>query len=187
MANFEIAHEKTSVIEGGYVNDPDDNGKETYRGISRKFFPDWKGWGLIDQYKENTTLKYNQYINNVELDDMVEYFYKRYFWDVNKLDDIIFQDIAEELFDTGVNMGVRTAAKFLQKSINLLNRDQKNYENISVDGVIGPKTLTLINNSKDFKSLLKTMNGFQFMKYVNICLNNPSQEKFFRGWLKRVW
>ena len=39
MANFEEAYKKTSDFEGGYVNDEDDAGGETYRGIARNF---WK-------------------------------------------------------------------------------------------------------------------------------------------------
>ena len=34
MANFDIAFNRTIIAEGGYVNDPDDKGKETYMGIS---------------------------------------------------------------------------------------------------------------------------------------------------------
>ena len=37
--------------EGGYVDDRDDRGGETYRGISRNNFPDWKGWKKIDGFK----------------------------------------------------------------------------------------------------------------------------------------
>ena len=37
--------------EGGYVNHPNDPGGETYKGISRRAHPNWKGWQLIDQKK----------------------------------------------------------------------------------------------------------------------------------------
>jgi len=37
--NFEDAYERTAQIEGFYVNNPNDNGGETYCGIARKFHP----------------------------------------------------------------------------------------------------------------------------------------------------
>ena len=36
MADFRLAYKKIEAAEGGYVNDPDDKGGETYKGISRK-------------------------------------------------------------------------------------------------------------------------------------------------------
>ena len=43
--------------EGGYANVSGDLGGETYRGISRKNFPSWNGWEIVDEKKP---LKYNQ-------------------------------------------------------------------------------------------------------------------------------
>ena len=52
MANFDIEFEKLILAEGGYVNDHDDAGGETYLGISRKNNPNWSGWKLIDSIKK---------------------------------------------------------------------------------------------------------------------------------------
>ena len=52
MADFRLAYKKIEAAEGGYVNDPDDKGGETYKGISRKANPDWDGWISIDQIKK---------------------------------------------------------------------------------------------------------------------------------------
>ena len=52
MAIFNLAYKKLEVAEGGYVNDPDDKGGETYKGISRKANPNWAGWISIDQIKK---------------------------------------------------------------------------------------------------------------------------------------
>ena len=41
-------------------------------------------------------------------------------------DSIGDQAIANELYDSGVNMGLRRAVRFLQQGLNLLNRDQRN-------------------------------------------------------------
>ena len=113
MADFNKAFDKTSMHEGGYVYDPDDAGGETYRGISRKYNPQWIGWETIDKTRPN--------IPNNELDPLVRQFYKVGYWDINKLDNFP-QSVANEMFDTGVNMGTGRAAKFLQKSLNYLNK-----------------------------------------------------------------
>mgnify|MGYP002957326922 CR=1 FL=1 len=39
MANFNEEFKKVILVEGGYVNDPDDAGGETYLGISRRYNP----------------------------------------------------------------------------------------------------------------------------------------------------
>ena len=53
MASFKEAWEETSAVEGGYVDDDDDRGGETYRGVARNFHPDWPGWDRIDAAKDD--------------------------------------------------------------------------------------------------------------------------------------
>ena len=47
MANFNQAFKKVMSAEGGYVNDPDDPGGETYKGVARKMNPRWSGWAIV--------------------------------------------------------------------------------------------------------------------------------------------
>jgi lysozyme family protein len=117
---------------------------------------------------------------------LVQAFYKKHFWDVNRLDQVSNQSIANEMFDTGVNCGIVVAANFLQRSLNLLNRNGKNYPDLIVDGKIGPVTLGVLNRHPSPKNILKCLNGFQFHWYVLICERDKSQEEFFNGWLERV-
>ena len=51
MADFTKAYALTAAYEGGYVDDPEDAGGETYRGISRRYHPSWQGWQIIDTLK----------------------------------------------------------------------------------------------------------------------------------------
>lgn len=51
MAEFNLALKRMLGHEGGYSNDPDDLGKETYKGISRANHKNWSGWTQIDKYK----------------------------------------------------------------------------------------------------------------------------------------
>jgi lysozyme family protein len=192
MARFERAFEKTSAIEGGYVFDLDDAGGETYKGISRRFNPSWKGWERIDQIKrKNSEKKKFDKIFGQDggLQEEVLFFYKQAYWDKFWGDEIPVQEIAEELFDTGVNMGVRRAVRFLQEGLNLFNRNQKNYTDICEDGLFGRNTLKALEaylKAENVSYLLRVMNILQGMHYIEHMRKNPTQEKYARGWLKRV-
>jgi lysozyme family protein len=190
MANFKEAYEITMGHEGGYSNDPVDAGGETYKGITKRFEPDWEGWVIIDSLRNDPNFP-KCLDENEELQEKVMEVYKRKYWDIFWGDKFDNQDIANEMFDTGVNMGTTRAIKYLQKSLNLLNRDQKNYSDISEDGVIGNNTLNTLNNflnkfKRDVKYLLKLMNLFQGMHYINYMGKDSKQERFARGWLNRV-
>ena len=113
-----------------------------------------------------------------------EIYYNDY-WLACGCDKVRSYEVASELFDTGVNMGVGVARRFFQEALNLLNRNGKNYPDLVVDGILGSKTLSAYN-SVDELTFLKVLNGLQFMRYVEICRRNPSQEKYFNGWMKRV-
>ena len=192
MGNFNEAFEKTAAIEGGYVFDPDDAGGETYKGISRRFNPSWKGWDRIDEIKRANSRK-KKFGKVFEQDESLQkevlLFYKEAYWDKFWGDEIPVQEVAEELFDTGVNMGVRRAVGFLQEGLNLLNRNQKNYADIFEDGLFGRNTLNALEaylKIDDLSYLLKVMNILQGMHYIEYMRKSPTQEKYARGWLKRV-
>jgi lysozyme family protein len=190
MANFEIAYNKTMGHEGGYSNDPDDNGQETYKGISRKYHPSWPGWDTVDNYKGEPGFPSNL-AEDTELDSFVEFFYKENFWDPILGDHAPSQVIAEEMFDNAVNMGITRAVRFLQTGLNVLNRTGKNYGNIVVDGRIGKNTLNALEkllsvSSREEACLYKIMNILQGYHYINLMTKSEKQEKFARGWLNRV-
>lgn len=113
MAKFDIAYKRTIATEGGYVNDPNDRGGETYMGISRKAHPNSKIWQYID--KVDKTGKTNSQITtvlkrNTLITHYVKQIYKSDYWDKFKLDDCNSQRIANEIFDDAVNRGVSAAA-----------------------------------------------------------------------------
>lgn len=189
MTNFNKAFQKTMGHEGGYVDDKDDRGGETYCGISRNNFENWKGWKKIDKYKPVSDEFRKNLAQDAALQKDVRDFYKKEFWNCFKGDDILDQGLAEELFDTAVNMGLRAAGRFLQQSLNLLNRDGSLFEDLAEDGLIGAKTIEALkiylkNDTPEL--LLKLLNIHQGAHYVEIMKNSPAQEKYVRGWLKRV-
>lgn len=189
MAEFKDAYAITSAHEGGYVNDPVDRGGETYRGIARVHHPDWSGWQRIDAQRRKAGFPRSLSADRA-LQNSVRRFYKKAYWDRFDGDRIPDQAVANELYDTGVNMGVRRAVRFLQSSLNLLNRNQRDYDDLIVDGWFGDKSLValkvLLRKDRRSDALVKMMNIQQGARYVDIMARDASQERFARGWIKRA-
>lgn len=196
MSYFKEAFNHTSVNEGGWVNDPLDNGGETYKGISRNHHSDWDGWTMIDEIKNTFThlnkpelvKQLNIILNsNIKLQEMVESFYwKFYFSPFNG--DMMPKRLAMEMYDTSVNLGVSKAVMFLQSTLNILSGD--NYTEIVVDGkygVITDTTLYKCLSKEKEENLVKCIDIQQGMHYINIVQSNPTQKRFIRGWLERVF
>lgn len=186
MANFMKAYNLTREYEGGYSNHPNDNGGETYKGIARKAQPKWKGWKTVDQLKKKNNFP-NNLDKDAELQELVHELYKKEYWDSMKLDDVNDQLIANEMFDTGVNMGIGRAGIFLQRVLNVANKGQSLYPNLKVDGQVGKITVGALNSHPEPRNILAGINALKGAQYITICENNPSQEVFFNGWMKRVF
>lgn len=190
MASFELAYNITLGHEGGYSNDPDDAGGETYKGVSRRYHPDWEGWAVIDAYKANNNPKFPECLDiDGPLQDMIKKFYKQNYWNLFWGDTIPNQFIVNELFDTSVNMGISRAIKYLQIGLNVLNRNGKLYPDIVEDGKFGYGTLKALNAylSTDSPELLyKIMNVLQGAHYIEYMKKDPKQEKSCRGWFSRI-
>lgn len=184
---FEIALQELLENEGGYVFDKDDPGGETYAGITRRDYGSWEGWAIIDKIKQNKG--YNELLErHEELQKFVKDFYYKEYWKKLRCDDINSELIAFELFDTAVNMGIPRAVEFLQRSVNLLNRNGKLYADITIDGIIGEETLKGIENciSANGETLLyNVLNGYQMGHYIRLMELNKKNEKYI-GWFKRV-
>jgi len=188
MANFNEAYNITLGHEGSYDNDPDDVGGETYKGVARRYHPDWEGWQIIDSYKSDSNFP-SILDNDTALQSLIRTFYKQHYWNLFWGDEIPDQQLANELFDTGVNMGVGRAVKYLQQGLNLLNRNQKNYPDIADDGSFGKNTMKALNSYLDIDEvsyLYKIINILQGMHYIEYMTKSPTQEKYARGWLNRV-
>jgi len=188
MAKFEEAYKITLGHEGGYSNNPDDLGGETCKGIARKFHASWAGWAIIDASKDDLNFPKCLYDNAV-LDKLTKDFYKINFWDLFAGDDFPSQIIANEVFDTAVNMGIGKSVEFLQTALNALNKHNSLYPDIVVDGKFGTNTLKALVTylAMDKEDLLyKVLNVLQGARYIDITLKNPTQETFMRGWYSRV-
>ena len=117
MANFEKAFKLVVEAEGGYVNDKDDKGGETFMGITRRNHPNLKMWDIVDKYIDmyNSIYGINKYLKN--RDDVMEEIrgvYKKQYWDKLMLDDVNYQRVANTLFDDCVNRGVSATLKLIR-------------------------------------------------------------------------
>ena len=188
MNNFPDAYAVTMSHEGGYCHDPDDAGGETYKGISRVYNPSWGGWFCIDAHKTD-----DSFPKCLEFDELlqrdVKSFYKQKYFDVYRGDDMT-QDLAMEMFDTSVNMGEGRAIKYLQISLNCLNRNTKLYPDMVVDSSYGPTThrnlKAYMSTDGNTRLLVKMINVLQGGHYIKYMTKSQKQEKYCRGWFNRV-
>ena len=82
VVNFHIAKQNTTSLEGGYWNDP--SAGHTYKGITFKFCPSWKGWPLLFQlgrqrFGSRPIPRYTVF-QNAQLEQHVAEFYRVNFW-----------------------------------------------------------------------------------------------------------
>ena len=128
MANFKEAFEKVIFNEGGYVNDPDDRGGETYMGISRKAHPNSIIWKHIDKItaKYKTPKVITKYLKqNKELTREIECLYKSDYWMKFNLDKEKSQRLANQIFDSAVNRGVSATRDSLNRVKNEMEMVRK--------------------------------------------------------------
>lgn len=164
--------------EGGYANNPNDKGGPTNYGITEQIARSHGYHGQMQKLPITTAAD----------------IYKEIYWVAPGFDKINSRmtRLAEELFDTGVNMGPQRAAKMLQRALNTLNRGISDYPDILVDGAIGRGTLYSLDQLKAKRSqaetvLLRLVDAQQAVRYMDIAEANQSQEEFMYGWvLNRV-
>jgi lysozyme family protein len=105
---------------------------------------------------------------------MVREFYRLNYWDRIRGNEIADQQIAESIFNFGVNAGVGLAIKLAQVVAGA-----------TPDGGIGPKTIELLNRctAKNFTASYALA---KITRYAEICNRNRDQSKFLLGWINRT-
>ena len=173
MADFASAFAATMKAEGGYVNDPQDPGGESYKGVARKMNSKWDGWTIIDMAKREKNFPANLDTNK-PLQEKIRAFYEINYWDKVRGDEITNQHIAESIFDFAVNAGTIASAKLAQITVGA-----------EPDGTIGPVTLQKIN-ADDPRAFLALFALHKIARYIHICEKREESKKFFYGWIKRT-
>ncbi len=173
MANFIISLRKTLIHGGGYSNDPDDRGGETYKGVSRHAHKNWKGWDIIQKYKSKPGFPKN--LNaDIELQKEIEHLYRVNYWNPINGSGIMTQSIADSIFDFAVNAGVKTSIRLVQSVIGT-----------EMDGIVGSKTLVKLNSTEP-KHFHAAFTVKKIAYYTAIIKKRPANKKFLYGWITRV-
>lgn len=160
--------------EGGYANNPADKGGETMWGITVAVA---KANGFVGAMQDMPR-------------ETAAAIYRAQFWTKPSFDKVWAMNpgIANELLDTGVNMGTVIAGKFLQRALNVLNKRATLFPDLAVDGSIGPGTLAGLQTYLDkrgiegYRVLMNMLNAQQSVRYMEIAEGNASQEEFEYGW-----
>lgn len=169
MAEFEVSYKITRKIEGGYSNDPADYGGETFKGISRKAHARWPGWPVVDAFKTSDSEWQSKALANAALSTKVQAFYKERYWDWFRLEQCQDQRVANEIFDTAVNLGRRRAAEYLQRCLNTLRDRGMGYAKLRIDGGPGDVTMRAFSIALDTDAapeLYKMLNSLQGARYI---------------------
>lgn len=160
MAQTEILQPFILSWEGGFVNDPDDKGGATNKGVTIATYRH-----VFGQYKTVDDLKH---ITDAEWLTI----FKKYFWDKWKADQIKDQSIANLLVDWVWTSG-KYGITIPQKAMGL-----------TADGIVGPKTLRAINGYYNQHELFTFLWKQRLAYFKRIATGQ--QRKFLKGWLNRL-
>lgn len=160
MSRFDDALTFALRWEGGYVNDPDDRGGATNRGVTQ---------GTYDAYRKSKGLGLRS-VRELTDAEMRQIYVERY-WNPASCGAMQWH-LAVVHFDLAVNGGVLRAKKMLQQALG-----------VKVDGKIGPATLHAIEHS-DQEFVARKYLDLRQAWYHRIAVGN--QRKFLQGWLNRV-
>lgn len=164
-------------VEGGYVFHPADRGGETI-------------WGITAQVAR--AYGYTGPMRSLQRPVAVEIYRKRY-WEEPGFGRVAEHAprLAAELFDTGINMGTSVPGQFLQRALNVMNRKQRDYPDIPVDGRIGTMTIASLRAFLSVRGepgedvLIRVCEALQGARYVGIAEGDKEQEAFIYGWVSR--
>lgn len=171
---FEAALRRLIAMEGEYSDDPADSGGKTRFGITEA---QARAYGYTGEMRNLPP-------------DVARRIYRAQYWDLLHLDEIaaFAPGIAVEMFDTAVNQGQATAARYLQRALNLFNRNQTNYVDMRVDGLVGLVTLAALRAYMASRGreaevvMLRALNAQQGAAYIDLAERREKDERFVYGW-----
>ena len=163
MDRFDKIFDYLLKVEGGYTNDKHDKGGETTWGITKE---EAREFG----YKGNMQDLTKDFAKNIYL--------KKYYLG-NKLDKVIDDKVTLSICDWAVNSG-RNGTKNVQVALNQINGSD-----LVVDGIIGNKTLEVLN-ATDPGKFLEVYHNLQRIYYRSKIEADSTQERFLTGWLNRI-
>lgn len=162
--------------EGGYVNHPSDRGGPTCYGVTEAV-------ARANGYKGPMQDLPRSFAFNLYVD---RYFRKPGFDKVAE----VSQKIAAELTDTAVNCGPGLPPIWLQEWLNGFNRQGKDYPDLTVDGAIGPMTISVLRaflakrGAEGERVMLAALNCSQGARYLDLTQRREKNEDFLFGWVR---
>lgn len=163
-------------VEGGFSDHPSDPGKTTMYGITESVARQngYTGHMRDMPQKFAREIYYNRYVVEPGFDKVL----------------LLSPIIAGELIDTGVNMGTKVSAQFLQRCLNAFNLQGSAYSDLVVDGAIGNATIQALKSYMTLRKadavpvILSALNCLQGARYIEIIESRPTSESFVFGWFK---
>lgn len=185
MDKRHIIKDKTAV-EAGYVDHPSDLGRATNHGITFATSREWQS--LWPKYNWNGDMRTLPIELAYEIYDLG-------WWQRMRLDHILaaYPMLADRMFDFGINAGRGNCCRSFQRVLNVLNRRGRDYDDLVVDGDIGPATLRAFNaflhraGTEGAARLTMMMFSMQNYHYVDISEKREANEDFTNGWINRTW
>lgn len=148
--------------EGGFVNDPDDSGGATNKGVTLSTFRTWYGASKTVNDLKNLT------------DEQWTYIFLNGYWNPCKAGQIENQDVANIFVDWAWASGPTTAIKKVQAIVGT-----------DADGIVGPKTLAAINSANQ-RQLFNKIKEARLLFVENLAAQRPKDQKFLKGWKNRI-
>ena len=173
MADFSQAQSFVKVAEGGYTNNPNDNGNwtggkvgsgtliGTNHGISAPVLSSWLG-----RTASVSDMKNLSYQTALQI-------YKRNYWDALNLDKVNNQSVALLIYDSGVNIGTSWVKTATVDSLNTVGKS--------------------VSKSDSWSTLVSKINQSDQQKFYNALWNKRKQKydsmsssPFYEGWMNRI-
>lgn len=165
MANVEKLAPFILKWEGGFINDPDDLGGATNKGVTLSTYMQYcrkKGYPVptVERLKNLSDREWTEIL-------------KTMYWDRWKADQIVNQSVANIVVDwvwASGNYGIKIPQRLL---------------GVAVDGIVGPKTIDAVN-SRNAHELFDLIKIARYDYIEDICRKRPANNKFKRGWINRI-
>jgi lysozyme family protein len=145
------------LFEGGFSDDPRDNGNATNFGITLRTLARWRGREVVAEDVRQLT------------EDEAAAIYRAQYWHVTGCDQLP-PGLDLITFDCAVNQGTAIAGRFLQQACG-----------VSIDGIVGPRTIQAAR-TKAAASLINAVSQYRAERYRA----TANFETFGKGWLRRL-
>jgi len=125
-------------------------------------------YGIAKRFYPNIDIK------NLTIEQTKKIYHQDY-WRPSKCDEVP-GNLRHIYFDMAVNFGISGAVKVLQRAANA-----SRVPDIEVDGKIGPNTINAIQKLK-----VDRVRAYRVLRFANIVIKKPEQERFWLGWFRRA-